>query len=125
MPMGAIGSGKTNNATPFVLAKDEVAYVGEPIALVIAHSRYIAEDAANLVEVDYEALPVVHDAREAIAPGSPAVRRELNSNIMNTLRVAYGDIDAAFAKAAHVFSDELLQHRGCGQSISVCASGAP
>jgi aerobic carbon-monoxide dehydrogenase large subunit len=117
MPTGAIGAGKTNNSTPFVLAKDEVAYVGEPIALVIADSRYLAEDAANLVEVDYEPLPVVHDARAAIVPGSPVVRRELNSNILNTLKVAYGDVAAAFAAAAHVFSDELLQHRGCGQSM--------
>jgi aerobic carbon-monoxide dehydrogenase large subunit len=117
MPMGAIGGGKTNNATPFVLAKDEVAYVGEPIALVIADSRYLAEDAANLVEIEYEPLPVVHDPRAAVEPGSPVMRRELSSNVLNTLKVAYGDIDAAFAKAAHVFGDELLQHRGCGQSM--------
>ncbi|HKO71423.1 MAG TPA: xanthine dehydrogenase family protein molybdopterin-binding subunit [Bradyrhizobium sp.] len=117
MPLGAIGAGKKNNSTPFVLAKGEVAYVGEPIALVIAESRYVAEDAADLVHVDYEPLPVVHDARQAIEPGAPTVRRELSSNILNTLKVAYGDIDVAFGNAAHVFSDELLQHRGCGQSI--------
>lgn len=117
MPMGAIGAGKKNNSTPFVLTKDEVAYVGEPIALVIADSRYLAEDAANLVEVDYEQLAVVHDPREAAISGSPMVRRELTSNVLNTLKVAYGDIDAAFAQAAHVFEDQLLQHRGCGQSM--------
>ncbi len=117
MPLGGMGSSKKNTSTPFVLAKDEVAYVGEPIALVIGDTRYLAEDATNFVEVDYEPLPVVHDARQAIEPGARMVRRELTSNILNTLKVAYGDIDNAFVNAAHVFSDEFLQHRGCGQSI--------
>jgi|SRR5690348_2365369 len=117
MPLSAVGSGRQNSSTPFVLANDEVAYVGEPIALVIAENRYHAEDAAAQVEIDFEALEVVHDPRAAIEPGAPLVRRELTSNIINTLKVAYGDIEAAFARADHVFCDELLQHRGCGQSM--------
>ena len=82
----------------------------------IADSRYIAEDAAALVDVDYDLLPVVADCRKAIAAGAPAVRRELNSNIVATYKVNFGDPDAAFAKAAHVFHTDLWQHRGAGAS---------
>jgi carbon-monoxide dehydrogenase large subunit len=117
MPLGAVGSDQRNSSTPFVLAKGEVAYVGEAVALVVADSRYLAEDAAARVEIDYEPLDVVHDARAAVSPESPKVRRELASNVLNTLKVGYGDVDAAFAAAAHVVRDELWQHRGCGQSM--------
>src|SRR5712691_7053695 len=65
---------------PFALADGETSYVGEPVAIVIAESRYVAEDAAAQVEVDYEALPAVSDCRQAAQAGAPAVRRELGSN---------------------------------------------
>jgi carbon-monoxide dehydrogenase large subunit len=117
MPLSASTSKGQNSSTPFVLSDKEVAYVGEPIALVVAASRHEAEDAASAVMVDYEPLPVVTDARLAVDPSSPVVRTELKSNILNRLEVEYGDIDAAFAKAAHVFQDDLLQHRGCGHSM--------
>jgi len=117
MPLGAMGAGKQGSSTPFVLARDEVAYVGEPIALVVADGRYGAEDAAALVDVTYEPLQAVHDARAALKAGSPQARRELSSNILSTMKVVYGDIDAAFTNAAHVFTDDLLQHRGCGQAM--------
>src|SRR5258708_27330364 len=57
--------------TPLVLAHDEVAFVGEAVAVVIAQSRYIAEDAAALVAVDYEPLPAVADCRPAARPRRP------------------------------------------------------
>ena len=82
----------SNSGTPldrmwcFALADGEVSYVGEPVAIVIADSRYIAEDAAALVDVDYDLLPAVSDCRKAIAADAPAVRRELNSNIVATYR---------------------------------------
>jgi carbon-monoxide dehydrogenase large subunit len=75
----------SNSGTPldrmwcFALADGEVSYVGEPVAIIIADSRYIAEDAAALVDVDYDLLPTVSDCRKAIAPDATAVRRELNS----------------------------------------------
>ena len=113
----------SNSGTPldrmwcFALADGEVSYVGEPVAIVIADSRYIAEDAAALVDVDYDLLPAVSDCRKAVAPGAPAVRRELNSNTVATYKVNFGDPDAAFAKAAHVFHTDLWQHRGAGHPI--------
>jgi carbon-monoxide dehydrogenase large subunit len=114
---------QSNSGTPldrywsFALADGEVSYVGEAVALVLADSRYLAEDAVALVAVDYDVLPAVGDCRRAGAADAPAVRRELNSNIAATYKVAYGDVDAAFAKAAHVFHEELWQHRGAAHPI--------
>ena len=82
---------------------------------MVADSRYIAEDAAALVAVDYDIQPFVADVRKS-ASGAP-VRRELNSNVITTYKVSFGDTDAAFAKAAHVFKQELWQHRGAAHSI--------
>src|SRR5258707_4899701 len=102
---------------PYPLAHGEAAFVGETIALVAAESRYVAEDAAALVEVDYEILAPVTDARLSAQPGSPPVRRELSSNVVTTYRVAYGDVDAAFRAAAHVYREEYFQHRGGAHSL--------
>jgi carbon-monoxide dehydrogenase large subunit len=113
----------SNSGTPldrfwsFALADGETSYVGEAVAIVLADSRYLAEDAAALVEADYDLLPCVSDCRKSSAPNAPAVRRELNSNIAATYKVAYGDVDAAFGKAAHVFHEELWQHRGAAHPI--------
>ena len=71
----------------FALADGEASYVGEAVAIVVADNRYIAEDAAALVAVDYDVLPAVADCRRAIEPGAPAVRRELNSNIAADYKV--------------------------------------
>ena len=101
----------------FALADGEVSYVGEAVALVLADSRYVAEDAAALVAVDYDPLPAVSDCRRAAESTAPAVRRELNSNVAAAYKVAYGDAEAAFGKAAHVFHAELWQHRGAAHPI--------
>jgi carbon-monoxide dehydrogenase large subunit len=102
---------------PFALSPGEVAFVGEPIALVVAANRYVAEDAAALVDVTYDVLPIVTDPREAAVSGSPRVRNELSSNIVASYKVSYGDTDAAFRNAAHVFKEELWQHRGSAHPI--------
>src|SRR5882724_2748200 len=113
----------SNSGTPldrfwsFALADGEVSYVGEAVAIVLADDRYIAEDAAALVAVDYDVLLSVSDCRSAVEPTAPAVRRELNSNVAASYKVAYGDAEAAFRKAAHVFHEELWQHRGAAHPI--------
>ena len=77
----------SNSGTPldrywsFALADGETSYVGEAVAIVLADSRQVAEDAAALVAVDYDVLPAVADCRKAIESNAPAVRRELNSNV--------------------------------------------
>ncbi len=101
----------------FALADGEASYVGETIAIVVADSRYLAEDAVATVAVDYDVLDAVSDCRLAGVPNAPAVRRELNSNIIANLKVAFGDAGAAFAKAAHVFHEDLWQHRGAAHPI--------
>jgi carbon-monoxide dehydrogenase large subunit len=101
----------------FALANGEVSFVGEAVAIVLATDRYLAEDAASLVMVDYDVLPAATDCRTAFADNAVAVRRELTSNKIASYKVAFGDIDMAFAKAAHVLHEDLWQHRGAGHSI--------
>jgi carbon-monoxide dehydrogenase large subunit/6-hydroxypseudooxynicotine dehydrogenase subunit gamma len=89
-----------------VLASERVRYVGEPVAVVVADDPYLAEDAADLVRVEFEELPVVLDAREAAAAGSPALRDGL-PNECTTLRRGYGDVEGAFERAARVVSVDV------------------
>src|SRR5712671_5484922 len=103
--------------TPFVLASREVAFVGEAVAIVIADTRYLAEDAAALVAVDYEPLPAVSDCRLALAPGAPLAHRGRKSNVMIEFSQTYGDVVSAFARAPHRVSVNLKQHRGGAHSI--------
>lgn len=104
-----------DKAWAFALANGEVSYVGEPVAMVIADSRYIGEDAAALINVDYEIQGFVADVRQAAS--SAPIRKELSTNIITSYKVGFGDIDAAFRKAAHVFRQDLWQHRGGAHSI--------
>ena len=97
---------------PYALAKDETCYAGEPVACVVADSRYIAEDAAQLVEVDYEPLPAVNDCRVALEDGAPLAHHGSESNVAARFPVKVGDTDRAFAGAAHVFREKIYQHRG-------------
>lgn len=105
------------NLGPFVLAKDEVVYVGEPIALVVADNRYIAEDAAARVVVDLEGMPLVSDCRHCLSMPAPPVRFGRASNVVSDVRQSYGDVGRAFATAYGTFSISLQQHRGCPHSI--------
>ena len=105
------------DVTPFALAGDEVAFVGEAVAVAIAEARSLAEDAAALVEVDYQPLPAVSDCRAALRPGAPPAHRGRNSNVILEIPQSYGDIAAAFAGAPHVVAINLLQHRGGAHSL--------
>jgi carbon-monoxide dehydrogenase large subunit len=85
------------------LSVERARYVGDPLVLVIAETRAQAEDAADLVRIDYEPLPAVTDTAGAAAPGSPAVWDECPDNVSNLFEA--GDraaTEAAFARAAHV-----------------------
>ena len=100
-----------------VLAAGETVHVGEAIAIVVARNRYVAEDAAALVDVDYDPLPAVADARTALEKSSPKVHSASPHNLLAEFDIAYGDVNAAFASAPHVFREELWQHRGGGHSL--------
>jgi carbon-monoxide dehydrogenase large subunit len=77
----------------------------------------VAEDAAALVEVDYEVLASAADCRKAALADAPLVRREVSSNVISSYRLGYGDIDAAFRDAAHIFRESFWPHRGGAHSI--------
>lgn len=117
MVAGPRSSTRSEHLVPFALAGDEACFVGEPVAMVVADNRYVAEDAASLVEVDYDVLPPVGDCRTAIEPGSPRARLEAPSNLVASYKVGYGDVEAAFAGATHVLRLDLSQHRGAGHPI--------
>jgi carbon-monoxide dehydrogenase large subunit len=105
------------DVAPFVLAKEEVAFVGEAVAIVVAQSRALAEDAAALVAVDYEPLPAISDCRAALRPGAPPAHRGKASNLLVELRQGYGDVAAAFARAPYRARVSLKQHRGGAHSM--------
>lgn len=86
-----------------VLAIDKVRHVGEPVALVVAETRYQAEEAAELVYVDYEEISCVVDAVEAMQPGAPTVHEEWPDNDCGTWRLERGDIEAGWAEADRVY----------------------
>jgi CO/xanthine dehydrogenase Mo-binding subunit len=99
-----------------ILAKDRVRYHGEPVAVVAAETEEIAEAAARAIEVEYEPLPALDTVAESLAPGAPllhpdwegywsapVVRR--SGNVLSHATLERGDVDGAFARAAHVFED--------------------
>jgi len=95
-----------------VLAKGKVRYVGDPVALVVAETRDQAKDAAELIDVDYDVLPAVVNAVDALKPGAPQIHDEAPGNKCYTWSI--GDkagVDAAFAKAAHVTRLDLVNNR--------------
>jgi carbon-monoxide dehydrogenase large subunit len=95
-----------------LLATDKVRFVGDPVAVVIAESRYLAEDGCELVEVDYEDLPAVAGAAAALDPGSPPVFADLGSNVIGPpQRGEFGDVAGMFAAADRVAEFHLDVHR--------------
>ena len=82
------------------------------LAVVVADTRHIAEDGAALVAVDYEPLPAIVACGGATSDDAPLAHVDSPDNIAAQLRVSFGDVDDAFAKADHVFEETLHQHRG-------------
>jgi carbon-monoxide dehydrogenase large subunit len=111
------GVPNAENAGPPVLVKDETMYVGECVAIVLADSRAIAEDAAALVDCDWDMLPAVGDCRDALADDAPHAMVGADSNVMMEMVQEYGDVDAIMQSAPHVFREEIFQHRGSGHPM--------
>ncbi len=94
------------------LAEGDVRFVGEPVAMVVAESRYLAEDGCELIEVDLDPLPAVVGVDAALAPGAPLVHPELTDNVAGRIEaVADPELDAIFASAAHVVTHTFDQQR--------------
>ncbi len=109
-----------------VLAQDKVRFVGEAVAVVVATDRYAAEDAASVIDVEYEPLDPVCDVEQALAADAPLVHEEWGDNVMQTLRVEIGEVAKAFHVADCVVSERLttgrhmalpMETRGCVASF--------
>src|SRR4051794_25370349 len=94
-----------------LLAQDRVYFVGHPIAVVVATDRYIARDAADMVEVEYEELQAVSDPEKAISPGAPPVHPEWPDNVAFTFHQEGGDTDAAFRDAEVTVKQRITSQR--------------
>jgi CO/xanthine dehydrogenase Mo-binding subunit len=95
----------------YSMAVDKARYVGEPVAAVAASSRYVAEDALELIEVEYEVLPPLPDAEAAIAPGAPLLHPERGSNVMLERNYTWGEVDRVFAEADRVVQRKFRWNR--------------
>jgi carbon-monoxide dehydrogenase large subunit len=117
LPMTAPNAAIRNVMTQELLASTEVCYVGEPVAFVVADSRYIAEDACSLIEIEYDILAAAGDCLEALKEGAPLAHSTAVDNLIARLPLSFGDIDSAFANAAHVVKDIFWQNRGSAQPM--------
>ena len=95
----------------FPIAETEVVYFGEPVAVVLAGERYEAADAAELIQVEYEPLPVVVDFEKAMQPGSDKAHSDGPDNIAWDVNFPGGDIDAAFKEAEVTVKERIIQQR--------------
>jgi carbon-monoxide dehydrogenase large subunit len=101
----------------FALATDKVRVVGDPVALIVAESRYIAEDAAQLVVVDYEELAPIATIAHALDPTRPAIWPGPGGNVLQRDQRDYGDVDTAFRTADRVVCETFVQHRYSNQPM--------
>jgi len=99
-----------------LLAHDKVRYVGEPLALAVAESRYLAEDALDAIEVDYQDLPAVVDVHEALKD-KVLVREEAGTNLAAVHEFAIGDVERAFQEAQYTRREEFRVHRFTGNPM--------
>ncbi len=117
LPVGMPSAALRQSLDPPVLARHEVRFVGEPIAVAVADSPYAAEDAAAAVEVDYQPLPVTNDCVDALLPDAVLARSGAVDNVVGEFTLDYGDCARAFAEAPNVFAEEFFQHKGLGHAI--------
>src|SRR5215469_12712130 len=96
------------------LARDKVRYVGEPVALVVADSRYLAEDALDLIDVDYEPLPTVADAWRALEGDAPVLHEVIAGNVVDTIETRKGDAARALAGATYRVRERFAVQRHTG-----------
>ncbi|MEJ8859248.1 xanthine dehydrogenase family protein molybdopterin-binding subunit [Variovorax robiniae] len=107
-----------------VLADEKVRFVGEGVAVVVARSRYIAEDARELVDVEYEPLPVVPNARAAMLPGSALLHEKMESNVALDSTLSFGDVDGEFARADIVVRETIRWGRTSAQPLETVGAVA-
>src|SRR6266849_7551696 len=94
-----------------VLAGEKVRFVGEPVAVVVANNRYLARDAVDLVEVDYEPLPAVVDPEKAIAKNAPLLYDQFKENVAYRWQLEGGDVKKAFKDADKIVKQRMTNQR--------------
>ncbi|MBS1824294.1 MAG: xanthine dehydrogenase family protein molybdopterin-binding subunit [Acidobacteria bacterium] len=94
-----------------ILAQDRVYYVGHPVAVVVARDRYIARDAVDLIEVDFDPTDAVADPEKALAEGAPAVHPQWPDNIAFNYHQENGEVDKVFAEAEVVVKQRITSQR--------------
>jgi aerobic carbon-monoxide dehydrogenase large subunit len=94
-----------------LLAHDKVRHVGEAIAVIVAETRYQAEDAAELVMPDLEELPAVVDPEAALNPGAPIIHERYGTNLIGEFAIERGDVAGALAQAPHRLKRRFYHHR--------------
>lgn len=109
MRTGRIPGLERSQQTP--IATTKVRYVGDPVAVVVAEDRYIAEDALELIDVEYEGLPAVTDARESMQPGAPQLHDAVPNNVAANFQVDVGDAEGAFAECDLIVEEEFSTQR--------------
>lgn len=106
-----------NQRTQVPLAKDKVRFVGEPIVMVVAQTRYIAEDAVSEIWVDIDPLDAVVDLEKALAPDAPLIHDDLSSNLAAHVIQEKGNYEEAVKKADVVIKRRLLYDRGTAAAM--------
>jgi aerobic carbon-monoxide dehydrogenase large subunit len=118
LPMAWVPPGvPVNTPDHWVLAKDAVKHVGDPVALVVGDDRYAVVDAAEEVVVEYEPLPVVTDPEAALEEGSPLVHEKFGTNKVCEWSLGGGDLEAGFAEADVIIERRVVNHRVAGAAI--------
>jgi len=113
-PFGsAVGPAVVHHAA----AVDVARYAGEPVCVVVARDRYLAEDAAERVQVEYEPLPVAASVEAALADGAPLLHPAAGSNVVSDRAFSYGDPETAFAAAAHVVRERFRHPRSSATPV--------
>jgi 2-furoyl-CoA dehydrogenase large subunit len=92
----------------YCMAIDKARFVGEPVAAVVARDRYLAEDALELIDVEYEPLPAIVDPEKALEADAPILHENIGSNLACHRLLDYGDVDAAFEQADMVLTERLV-----------------
>ncbi len=111
-----------------ILARSKVRYIGEPVAAVAAVDEDTAEEALDLIEVEYEPLPGVFEPLEAIKEGAPQLHEHAERNINVTRHIEWGDVDEGFKEADHIREDWFRcssQHHVCMETHNAVASFSP
>ena len=100
-----------------VLAHDKVRMVGDPIALIIAEDRYLAEDGAGAVRLELDPLAPLLSIDDALSPGAPAIHDEAPENLFNSFAQTIGDVDGAFEAADEIVELRITQQRACAVAL--------